>query len=69
MDDAVEFFEAEAIRHARTLPIAEARRFLAGLLAVAEPDALPASRIAFTNLCVSDDQLELIARGKNGGRA
>lgn len=60
MSDA-EFFQSEAVRHARTLPLAEARRFLSGMISIAEQGSLDKARIAFTNLCIADDQLELIA--------
>ena len=64
MKDAVSFFEAEAVKHALTLPLPDARRFLLGMLQIADAEALPQTRVAFTNLTIADDQLELIAHGQ-----
>jgi hypothetical protein len=63
-DDSIHYFEAQAVGHARTLPMHEARRFLLGMLAVTSGQELEGTRRAFTNLCIADDQLELIAGGQ-----
>lgn len=61
MSDASDFFEAQVVLHARTLSVPEARRFLRGLLESIEGDAFANIRLAYTNLCIADDQFELIA--------
>jgi len=63
-DDSIYYFESQAVGHARTLPLHEARRFLLGMLAATSGQELESTRRAFTNLCIADDQLELIAGGQ-----
>ena len=58
----IAFFVADAVARVRRMPLAEARRFLRGLLAVTDAAELPELRSAYQNLCASDAQLELIAR-------
>ncbi len=66
MSEAELFFIGESIRHARTLPIAEALDFLDGLIETAGKDhpaymRLVLARDHFTS---GDAQLELIAAGQ-----
>jgi hypothetical protein len=56
----IAFFVADAAAKIRRMPLAEARRFLRGLLAVTEADELPELRAAYQALCDSDAQLELL---------
>ncbi|HSI11738.1 MAG TPA: hypothetical protein VK961_06820 [Chthoniobacter sp.] len=61
MSDAAKYFEAQAVAYARTLPLADSRRFLLGLLESVDDNAFPAIRGAYQNLSLADDQLELIS--------
>lgn len=62
-DDSIHYFETQAVGLARTLPLSDARRFLLGMLAATSGQELESTRRAFTNLCIADDQLELISGG------
>ena len=58
----VAFAVQESVRHARTLPLSEASRFLRGFLALVEDDAhVTAVRSVYARLSQCDEQLELIA--------
>lgn len=60
-----EFFFREVVRHARTMPLSDARRFLSGCLLTCDdaPEVAPI-RAAYTHLFDCDRQLELLAVGQ-----
>jgi len=61
---AVDYFLREAVAKARSLPMAEARKFLHGLLVLCPELSNPEIRRAFQWLASSDDQLGQIAGGQ-----
>lgn len=67
--ESIAYFEATAVHFARTmLPVADARRFLYGMLAAGRGEDLEHTRQAYSDFCVADDQLELISKPSKGGR-
>lgn len=65
MSNAQEYFIAESIAHARTLPLPDAVRFLRGLLeSCGDENALAPIRNVYIALSQSDNQLELIQNGQ-----
>jgi hypothetical protein len=58
---AIEFFVAQSIGMARSLPIDKARAYLKGLLLLGgERDALSALHDAYTDLCAIDEQFKAL---------
>ena len=56
------FAVQESVRHARTLPLPEASRYLRGFLALVEDDKIITQvRSVYARLSQCDEQLELIA--------
>lgn len=65
MNNPKDFFVAESIAHARSLPLADAVVFLQGLLqSCSDADALAPIRNAYIAMSQSDKQLELIQTGQ-----
>jgi hypothetical protein len=60
--DAIDFFESQTVAAVRALSLVDARRYLRGLLLVADSSELGELRQAYAYLCSTDDQLELISR-------
>lgn len=62
--DSYQYFIAESIRHARSLPFADCIRFLAGMLAALPEDSIPQVREVHAALVECDAQLDLIQIGQ-----
>lgn len=63
--EAIAFFCGRVAADARSMSLAEARPFLRGLLSLTEgAEEVEPVRIVYRELCVVDEQLELIASGR-----
>lgn len=59
-DSSIQYFEKEAVRHALTLPVDQAKQFLLGMLAATSGQEFEATRRAYTNFVIGVEQLQLI---------
>jgi len=62
--DSYQYFIAESLRHARSLPFSDCIRFLGGMLSALPPESEPQIREVHRALTQCDQQLDLIQIGQ-----